>query len=142
MPLLLRAYLALSALVLLLVGGVLLFAPVSFWAASGVDLDPARVGMTDLLSDIQSAAALILAAGLFTAAGAANVHLARPAAWVAVTVFGSYAIGRVAGIALHGMPGSPVLAALGIEAALAALGLLALRRADGPSRAPAGALRA
>ena len=58
--------------------------------------------------------------------GAIKQHFARPALILGAIVYGSYGIGRLMSMALHGVPSEPLVAAAIVELTAAAM-LMALR---------------
>ena len=106
-----------SGLVLLAVGGLLLFAPTVMHASNGVHLgDDAS-----LLSDVRAPGGALLALGAIIMAGPFAPWLTLPAAMISATVYLAYGFSRLLSIALDGVPAPGLVYATGIELVLGAL---------------------
>ncbi len=105
-----------------LIGGLVTFAPEQLFALSGITLntDP------NMMSEVRAPGGVLLAAAIFIAAAAYVRSWQAPALALSTLLYLGYAFGRVVAIYTNGLPGVDLLWALGIEAALGALSLLAL----------------
>lgn len=110
------------------IGGFILAAPHAFYANYGVALgqDPS------LLSELRAPGAGLAAFGAVMLAGIVRPALRQTAVVSALTVFLAFPAGRVAGLAIDGIPSSGILGALVLELAIAALCLFAFRRGADP----------
>lgn len=117
-----RTILAGSGAVLAFIGGNLMFAPNSFVQKSGISVgqDPS------LMSELTAPSGLLIIAGAFMIRSAMKQHFARPALLLGAVMYGSYGIGRLVSMALHGVPSEPLVAAAIIELTAAAV-LMVLR---------------
>ena len=128
-----RIFLAIAGLLLLAIGGSIVFAPHSFYAGNGITLgdDP------NLLSEIRAPGGLLAASGLLILLGAFRAGVRSRAMALAVLVYGSFGIARLVSMAFDGLPASGVIAATVIELVVAMVGLALLPRSDDRGRAPA-----
>ncbi|MAC90318.1 MAG: hypothetical protein CMF73_13465 [Maricaulis sp.] len=117
-----RIVLALAGLVALLIGATLLLDPQSLYAGSGLVLD----GGASQLSEIRAPAGLLVLSGLAVLAGSIWLKWATAALQLTVLVFLGYGIGRVASLALDGMPSDSLVMAMLIEWAIGVLALVLL----------------
>lgn len=123
-----RATLFGSGALLGLIGGALMASPKAFLELSHVyvERDPG------LMSELTAPSGLLALAGAFLMLGAMKQRVANPALIVGAIVYGSYGIGRLVSIGLHGLPPGSLITATVIELVMALLlgGLWASRRAD------------
>ena len=117
-----RIVLALAGLVALLIGATLLLDPQSLYAGSGLVLD----GGASQLSEIRAPAGLLVLSGLAVLAGSIWLKWATAALQLTVLVFLGYGVGRVASLALDGMPSDSLVMAMLIEWAIGVLALVLL----------------
>jgi len=105
-----------------LIGGLVTFAPEQLFALSGIVLgtDP------NMMSEVRAPGGVLLGAAIFVASAAFVRSWQVPALALSALLYLGYAFGRVVAIYTIGLPGADLLWALGIEAALGALSLLAL----------------
>lgn len=96
----LKTILIISGLVVVGVGAVFLFTPVSFYAGLGVDLG----GSITLLNDIRATGGGLLAIGILIMSGAFVAKLAFTATLVSALLYTSYGLARIQSIAVDGMP--------------------------------------
>lgn len=117
-----RAMLGLSGAVLASIGGALLVSPVDFLAMSHVfiESDPG------LLSELTAPSGVLIFTGILMIVGALKLSLANPALFTGAIVYGSYGLGRLVSMVLHGLPSESLIIATVIEFAVAAV-LVALR---------------
>ena len=111
-----------SGLLLAFIGSALLLAPGDFLALSHVfvDDDPS------LFSELSAPSVLLLLAGFFMLLGAFRRRHSELALSIGALVYGSYGLGRLVSMVLHGVPSASLVAATLIELAVAAM-LLGLR---------------
>jgi len=117
-----RGALAASGAILGLIGGVLMFAPKAFLETSHVfiDRDPG------LMSELTAPSGILIITGALMILGAFKLRFANVALLVGAIVYGSYGLGRLVSMLLHGLPSESLLIATAIEFAVAVV-LLALR---------------
>ncbi|MEU5694847.1 DUF4345 domain-containing protein [Actinosynnema sp. NPDC020468] len=116
-----KPLLAVSALVLLVIGAAQLLFPVRFHALNGVEIDD-----VDLLSEVRAAGGLLVALGLVVARGV--VREPRRALRVAAVAYLAYGLARLVAIAFDGPPGVGLLGATAAELALGVACAAVLRR--------------
>ncbi|WP_417478835.1 DUF4345 domain-containing protein [Maricaulis maris] len=117
-----RIVLALAGLVALLIGATLLLDPQSLYAGSGLVLD----GGASQLSEIRAPAGLLVLSGLAVLAGSIWLKWATAALQLTVLVFLGYGVGRVASLALDGVPSDSLVMAMLIELGIGVLALVLL----------------
>ncbi|MEM6682612.1 MAG: DUF4345 domain-containing protein [Pseudomonadota bacterium] len=116
-----RSALVLAGALLAFIGGSLMLSPVDFLASSDIRVadDPS------LLSELIAPTGVLLSAGASMLLGAVKQRFTSPGLAIGAFVYGSYGISRLFSIAVHGMPGSQLTAAMCIELGFAGLlGLL------------------
>ena len=106
--------LALSALTLLAIGGLILFAPQTLHDLNGIKLDPSPA----MMSEIRAPGGLILVIGLFACAGLLWTSLERMALQAASLILLTYGVSRLVSLPLDGIPPEGLLAAMVIEIGL------------------------
>ena len=111
-----------SGAILGLIGGALMFAPKAFLETSHVfiDRDPG------LMSELTAPSGVLIITGALMILGAIKLRFANLALLVGALVYGSYGLGRLVSMVLHGLPSESLITATAIEFA-AAVVLLALR---------------
>ncbi|MEM7329244.1 MAG: DUF4345 domain-containing protein [Pseudomonadota bacterium] len=113
-----------SGTVLGMIGSALMVSPKAFLETSHVfvERDPG------LMSELAAPGGLLIVTGALMLMGAVKVRFASLALGVGAVVYGSYAIGRVISMVLHGLPSQSLISATILEVALAiVLGGLWLR---------------
>jgi len=117
-----RAVLALSGALLGSIGGAILVSPTAFLAMSHVviDNDPG------LLSELTAPSVMLILTGALMILGALRTRFANLALSAGALVYGSYGLGRLVSMALHGLPSQSLIVAAVVELAVAAV-LVALR---------------
>ena len=117
-----RFVLAGSGALLGLIGGAMLTKTRSFLETSGVEIaaDPS------LLSELKAPSGLLIIAAALMLAGSMRFRFANLGLVTGSVVYGSYALARIAGMVLDGLPSESLVIATVIELGLA--GLLALLR--------------
>lgn len=117
-----RTALAVSGAVLGLIGGALMFAPKAFLEMSHVmvERDPG------LMSELAAPSGVLIISGALMMLAAAKFRFADLALLTGAIVYGSYGVGRLVSMALHGVPSDSLIAAMIIELGIAAV-LVGLR---------------
>lgn len=113
-------FLFLAGLILLVIGGSILFTPQVFYAGDGILLgrDPS------LLSEIRAPGGLLTGSALVILTGLFLPQLRSLALMLAVLVYGSFGLSRLVGLALDGAPSQNLVIATGVELTVATMGLL------------------
>jgi hypothetical protein len=119
-----RIVLSVSGLVIMLIGGASLVAPVWFREANGIRIESGAA----LLSETRAAGALLLAVGVVVLLGAFVPRLARIAALAGAVGYLATVLARVISLAVDGSPGGSLLFAGAVELALGLACLHLLRR--------------
>lgn len=106
-----------SGAILGLIGGALMISPKAFLETSHVfvERDPG------LMSELAAPGGLLVATGVFMLIGAAKLRFASMALATGAVVYGSYGIGRVVSMLLHGLPSQSLISATIIEVAIAVM---------------------
>ena len=115
-------FLILSGLLLLAIGGTILFMPHAFYGSDGIVLgyDPS------LLSEIRAPGGLLAASGIVILTGGFRPRGQSLAVMLTVLVYGAFGFSRLVGLALDGMPSNNLVMATGVELFVAAIGLIIL----------------
>ncbi|MGB0658679.1 MAG: DUF4345 domain-containing protein [Mangrovicoccus sp.] len=116
-----RLILAISALVVAIIGFMVAFTPDILFASSGVSLGP----NPSLRTEIRAPGALLLSVAVYLAHGAMRAKQLTGPLLVAAAVFLSYGAGRLVSLGLDGLPDTGLLIALAIELGLGAAALWA-----------------
>lgn len=106
-----------SGALLALIGGALMLTPRVFLETSQVfvEHDPG------LMSELAAPSGILMITGAFMLLGAIRMRFATLALLLGAVVYGSYGIGRVMSMALHGLPSESLISATIIELAVATL---------------------
>lgn len=106
-----------SGALLGLIGGALMFDPKSFLAMNQVlvERDPG------LMSELSAPSGVLIATAALMWVGAIKLRFARLALMVGAVIYGSYGIGRMVSLILHGPPSEALVSAMVIEVAVAVL---------------------
>ncbi|MEM1075863.1 MAG: DUF4345 domain-containing protein [Pseudomonadota bacterium] len=112
-----RFTLGMSGLMASIIGLAITLDPQSFYASYGIVLSP----QPNLMSELRAPAANLTVLGLIILRGALHQKLVQTSAWLGVTVFSAFAIGRTISFVLDGWPSESILAAFAIEVLLAML---------------------
>ncbi|MEM7471602.1 MAG: DUF4345 domain-containing protein [Pseudomonadota bacterium] len=106
------------------IGGMITFAPHSFYAGYGIVIgeDPS------LLSELRAPGAGLATLGIMMLLGIWRSALAQLAVAATLIVFLAFPAGRLIGLALDGMPSVGIVGALVLEIAIAALCVFAFRK--------------
>ena len=117
-----------SGAILGLIGGALMFAPKQFLELSHVFVgrDPG------LMSELTAPSGVLLITSALMVLGAVKLRFANLALSTGALVYGSYGVGRLISMALHGFPSESLIAATVIELGVAAL--LAALKLTAPSK--------
>lgn len=120
-----RMALAGSGAILGLISGALIVSPQAFLKSSGItiDRDPG------LMSELTAPAGVLLITGALMMVGAVRLRFARAGLTVGAIVYGTYGVGRLVSMALHGLPSQALITATLIELGLGAI-LAVLRMRD------------
>ena len=103
---------------------MILFSPVNFYAASGIELG----GNISLLSDIRAAGGVLLMGGIFIISGAFIPKLTFTATVMATLIYLSYGASRIIAISLDGMPVQELVIAAVFELTIGLLCFFALTK--------------
>lgn len=106
------------------IGAMILFSPVAFYAASGIELGE----NISLLSDIRSAGGVLLVCGTFIISGAFIAKLTFSATVIASLVYLSYGASRIIAISLDGLPALELVVVAGLEITIGLLCVFALTK--------------
>ena len=119
-----RTTLWISGLTAVGIGGMITFAPHSFYASYGIVIgeDPS------LLSELRAPGAGLATLGIMMLLGIWRSALAQLAVAATLIVFLAFPAGRLIGLALDGMPSVGIVGALVLEIAIAALCVFAFRK--------------
>ena len=119
-------YLAVAGLLLVAIGTGILFVPHAFHGSNGIVLGD----NPNVLSETRAPGAMLLAGGLVALAALLRPTFRYSATQLSVLVYGSFGLARIVSIALDGIPSMSIVAACGLELAVAVIGvwLLATRR--------------
>lgn len=128
MPIFARVYLALSALAFVFIGLNTFHDPHA--AMAGLELQPASVSAFNEVR--ANYGGLQITIGLLLLAGARWAAWLRPSLWVSAAVTGGLVAGRIASIALDGLPNSIVVGFFGLEMTSALIALVLLWRLPKP----------
>jgi hypothetical protein len=122
-------FLTISGLLLLAIGGTILFVPHAFYASDGIVLgnDPS------LLSEIRAPGGLLATSGLFILIGVFRLTLRSLALMLTVLVYCSFGLSRLLSFYLDGIPSHSLAIATVIELVMAGIGLVMLRTITGGS---------
>ncbi|MEO9825133.1 MAG: DUF4345 domain-containing protein [Paracoccaceae bacterium] len=116
--------LGISGLTAIGIGGMITFAPHTFYASYGIALD----GNPSLLSELRAPATGLTTLGILMLLGIWRAAMAQLAVAATLIVFLAFPVGRFIGLAVDGLPSSGIIAALLFEVAIAALCLFAFRK--------------
>jgi hypothetical protein len=128
MPVFARVYLALSALAFVFIGLNTFHDPHA--AMAGLELQPASVSAFNEVR--ANYGGLQITIGLLLLAGVRWAEWLRPSLWVSAAVTGGLVAGRIASIALDGLPNSAVVGFFCLEMTSALIALVLLWRLPKP----------
>lgn len=112
-----RSMLAGSGAILGFIGGALMFSPRAFLATSQVFIDPDP----GLISELTAPSGILVITGGVMILGAVRERFANLALLIGAIIYGSYGLGRLVSMALHGAPSQSLIAVTVIELGIAAL---------------------
>lgn len=121
-----KAFLAISGIILIGIGGALLFVPAAFQASAGINLG----GNVNLLNETRAPGGLLFVAGIIVGMGAIRTTLAPTSIVLSSLIYLSYGASRILSIVIDGIPSHSLIAATGAEIILGSLGLFLLLRAN------------
>ena len=124
-----KAFLALSGLVAISLGTMILFAPVAFYAGYGLD----RAGQVTLLNELRSHGLSLIGIGTFVGTGAFTPRLTTIALAVSGFFYLSYGLSRLVSMAFDGWPVQGLVISGSVELAVGSLSLLIYLRHRGQS---------
>ncbi len=125
-----RSLLALAGGLLLFIGSAVLFQPIAFAAANGIDLPASR----SLLSEFRAPGGLLIASGVLMLVGAVRGQFLNEGLALATLVYGTYGVSRLVGAAVDGWPSASLRQAMGLEIAVAIVcAIVLVRRIRGRS---------
>ena len=107
---------------LVILGSWRIVGPISFYAFSGLTLEPD----TSLLNEARGVGGLIFASGFVVVSGAFFPSMAFTSTLISVLVFWSFAGARLYGIFVDGMPNGMILQGLFFEILFGSLGAFAM----------------
>ena len=118
------AYLTLTGLLLLAIGGAILIAPRAFYASNDIALghDPT------LLSEIRAPGGLLWATAILALNSVARQHMRSFTTPLLVLVYGSFGLARLVSITQDGIPAQPIISAMILELSVAVIGVAILRQ--------------
>ena len=117
-----RQLLVVSGLVAVAIAGMILVAPVTFYASYGIDLG----GNIALTNELRAPAGMLLAAGVLMLVGVFKSEMVRVSLATAAAVYLAYGLARVMSMVMDGLPNSGLVSAAGIELTIGTVCLLAL----------------
>lgn len=118
-----RAALAASGAILGLIGFALMFTPQAFLKSSHVIVAPDP----GLMSELSAPSGVLLITGSLMVFAAVKLRFAKLGLISGAIVYGSYGVGRLVSVAVHGTPPQSLLTAMLIELGVAAV-LVTLHR--------------
>ncbi|MEX3006905.1 DUF4345 domain-containing protein [Hoeflea sp. TYP-13] len=120
----LKTILLISGLVATGVGGAILFLPVAFYAASGIELG----GNVSLLNELKAPAIAMLASGIFVMSGAFVARLTLIAVVMSAFLYLSFGLSRLLSMAMDGIPAESLVQAAALEIVIGLACVFALVR--------------
>ncbi len=118
----LKIVLIVSGLVATIIGAAILFAPVAFYAAYGIEI----ADNFGLLNEIRASGGAVLASGLLIMSGAFVDKLAFTAIVVSTLLYLPYGLSRVMSIVIDGMPVEGFVQAAALEIVIGLVCVFAL----------------
>lgn len=116
----LKIYLFVSGLILLVIGSLTTFNPITIKANEGIEI----AGNASALNDVRSFGVLLLAMAALAIIGSLKQPLRKSASVSTFLLFLSLGIGRLLSIMLDGMPSDGMVKATGLEIILGLVGLI------------------
>ena len=121
-----RIALILFGLIGILIGGALLFAPITFESSAGIMLDD----NISLLSEIRSYGGMVLSGGVIILLGAFIPSLTYTSLVIASLLYLSIGISRIFAIAVDGIPSGSLVSAMIAEIVIGGICVLMLLKRD------------
>lgn len=118
----LKVILFISGLIGAVIGGLILFTPVSFYAMSGIDLGQ----NISLLNEVRAAGGALLACGLFIMTGTFVDKLRFTATVISTLLYMSYGLSRVMSMVVDGIPANDLVQAAVLEMFIGSICVIAL----------------
>jgi len=115
-------FLGCAALLLLAIGGTILFIPHLFYASDGIILG----NNPSLLSEIRAPGGLLASSGFLILLGVFRAHFRSLSITLTTLVYGTFGLSRLVGFILDGMPSNSLVIATGVELTVAVIGLVLL----------------
>ena len=108
----------------IIIGGCLLFVPISFEASAGIDIsnDPS------VLSEIRGSGGMLLGAGILIVTGAFIKSMTRISLFLSTLLYLSYGISRIIGICMDGIPSNSLIQVTIAEIVIGLISLVCLVR--------------
>lgn len=119
-------YLVIAGILLIAVGGAIVFMPHTFHGSNGITLGD----NPNLLSEVRAPGALLLCSGVAILMGAIRQQLRHLALTLSVLVYTSFGLSRLVSMVIDGMPSSSIVGAALIEVSVGLVGLLIVYRAQ------------
>ncbi len=119
---LVKSLLVISGIIGIIIGGSLLFIPVSFQATAGIDLR----GNVSLLSEMRASGGAILVVSVLVMLGVFIAKLTFASVVLTCLFYLSYGVSRIFSIIIDGMPSESLIIATIVEMVIGLLSLLVL----------------
>lgn len=120
----LKGILIVSGLMLIVIGCAILYTPVAFFAASGIDLGRD----INLLNEIRPPGGALLASGILIMSGAFVAELTFTSLVVSILIYLSYGISRILSMSIDGMPTGILVFVTVMEIIIGMVGIFAIIR--------------
>ncbi|WP_321393903.1 DUF4345 domain-containing protein [Emcibacter sp.] len=121
-PVTTKVFLAISGIILIGIGGALMFIPVAFQASVGIALGD----NINLLSETRAPGGFLFAAGIIILTGSFRAKMVHTSLVLSSLVYLSYGISRILSIVMDGVPDQSLIAATAVEIIIGAPGLFLL----------------
>lgn len=125
-----KTFLGAAGGLLIAIGAGVLFQPEAFSAANGVVLSDDA----SQLSEVRAPGGLLLVNGLILLLAVGRDRFTGMGLILTAVVYGTYGLSRLVGLALDGVPSQPLMQAMVIELAVAAIAMILLARSVPPVR--------
>lgn len=119
-----KAFLVLSGVIIIGIGGALLLVPAAFQATAGITLGDD----VNLLNETRAPGGLLFAAGILIVLGAFIKTMMQTALVLSILVYMSYGVSRVLSMIIDGVPHDSLVAATGAEIIIGLLSLFLLHK--------------
>lgn len=117
-----KVFLFVSGIILIGIGGGLLFAPIAFEASAGINLG----NNISLLSEIRAPGGALFMSGILIVLGVFIPKLTFTSAILSSLIYISYGLSRILSMMIDGTPHESIVAATVIEIVIGVLGLFIL----------------